>query len=435
MHQKAPRLVDEAHVFFSSGKGGAGAASFHKEKYKPRGRPDGGNGGNGGSIVLVATTDVTSLASLRNHPHQSAPNGINGARSNRTGASAPDREIPVPVGTLVKDEQGRVLADLAQAGDRVAVARGGRGGRGNAALVTPRRRAPGFAELGEPGEEVWLRLELRLIADIAVVGLPNAGKSTLVRALSRARPKVADYPFTTLEPSLGVVDAGDMTFTICDVPGLIEGAHEGKGLGLKFLRHATRSSGFLHMIDLAGGSDPLENFGVVAAELQEFHPDLVSRPTVVALNKVDLVPLDEAERVRDEFARQGHDALLISAEKGTGLAELTDHLAEIVARHRERREEPRGYELFSTVPEPLTVEEEDEAWRVTGGKVERWVAMTDLSNPEAVSYLQNRMERAGVEKELEKAGARHGDEVRIGDSVFNWWPSGEMPEDYEDFDD
>lgn len=419
-------------MFFASGQGGNGSASFHKEKYKPKGGPDGGNGGNGGSVVLVASPGAGDLAWLRNHPHQSAPNGGSGGRNNRTGASAPDRELEVPVGTLVKDEQGRILADLARAGERFVVARGGRGGRGNAALVNPRRRAPGFAELGEPGEEVWLRLELRLIADIAVIGLPNAGKSTLVRALSRARPKVAGYPFTTLEPSLGVVDTGEVTMTICDVPGLIEGAHEGKGLGLKFLRHATRAGGFVHMIDLAAGTDPLHDYRVVAEELREFRDDLAERPLVVALNKMDLVDQDSAKEARDRFAAEGIDAVLISASEGTGLEELTGRLADIVATRREHREEPRGFELYSRVPEPLRVTAEDDAWRVTGDKVERWVAMTDLSNAEAVSYLQSRMEKAGVERVLAEAGAHPGDEVRIGESEFTWWPAGSNPEDYED---
>lgn len=435
MHQKAPRLVDEAHVFFASGKGGNGSPSFHQEKFKPKGGPDGGNGGNGGSIVLVASTDVGSLAWLRNHPHQRAPNGTNGGQNNRTGATAPDKTLSVPVGTLVKDEQGRILADLARPGDKVVVARGGRGGRGNSALVSPRRRAPGFAELGEPGEEVWVRLELRLIADVAIVGLPNAGKSTLVGSLSRARPKVADYPFTTLEPSLGVVDAGDMTFTICDVPGLIAGAHEGKGLGLKFLRHATRSAAFVHMIDLSAETDPLGAYEVVSSELAKFREDLAKRPTVVALNKVDLVSAEAAREVKEGFAAEGIDAVLISAAEGIGLDVLTERLADIVATRREQKDEPRGFKLFSRTPQPIKVEAEDGTWRVTGGNVERWVAMTDLSNAEAVAYLQNRMERAGVERALEAAGARHGDEVRIGESVFSWWPTGTMPEDFENVDD
>lgn len=422
-------------MFFASGKGGNGSPSFHREKFKPRGGPDGGSGGNGGSVVLVAGTGTSSLAWLRNHPHQSAPNGTNGGQNNRTGATAPDKVLSVPVGTLVKDEQGRILADLAQAGDRVVVARGGRGGRGNAALVSPRRRAPGFAELGEPGEEVWLRLELRLIADVAIVGLPNAGKSTLVGSLSRARPKVADYPFTTLEPSLGVVDAGDMTFTVCDIPGLIEGAHEGKGLGLKFLRHATRSAAFVHMIDLAAATDPLEDYAIVSSELAEFREDLAERPTVVALNKVDLVSAEVAEKVRHRFAGEGIDAVLISAAEGIGLDVLTERLADIVATRREQKDEPRGFELFARAPQPIEVEAEGEAWRIAGGNVERWVAMTDLSNAEAVSYLQDRLERAGVERALESAGAHHGDEVRIGESVFSWWPTGTMPEDFDDIDD
>lgn len=425
-------LVDEARVYVSSGKGGNGAASFHKQKYKPRGGPDGGNGGRGGSVILEAHTGTGSLAWLSNHPHQSADPGGNGGRNNRTGASATDLILHVPPGTLVKDPDGRLLADLAQSGDRVVVARGGRGGRGNASFVAPNRRAPGFAELGEPGEMLEIRLELQMIADVAVVGLPNAGKSTLVGALSRARPKVADYPFTTLEPTLGVVSHQETEFTVCDVPGLIEGAHEGRGLGLKFLRHAMRSGAFVHVVDLAADQDPLQAFDTVARELNSFREDLTERPLLVALNKVDLAGEAKVAEGVKTFAARGLQAFPISAADGTGLYPLTVRLAEIIAEWRRTRSTAQGFELFKTAPEPVTVVREDAAWRVTGGKVQRWVAMTDLNNAEAVTHLQNRMERAGVEDLLAKAGAGHGDEVRIGETVFSWWPKGSVPpEAYE----
>ena len=427
-------LVDEAHIFVSSGKGGDGAVSFLKQKYQPRGGPDGGNGGNGGSVVLEASTAVNSLAWLKNHPHQIAKAGVQGAKNNRTGAAAPDLVLQVPPGTLVKDDAGRTLADLASPGDRVVVAKGGRGGRGNAKFIASNRRAPGFGELGEPGDEKWLRLELQMIADVAIIGLPNVGKSTLVGALSEARPKVADYPFTTLEPSLGVVSHGDTVFTVCDVPGLIEGASEGKGLGLKFLRHAMRSSAFVHVIDLAAEVEPLAAFDTVAEELKQFRKDLVGRPVIVALNKVDVAGQDTAARAREAFIARGVEALTISASEGTGLNELRKRLALLVSEWRIERARPQGFELFKTTPNPITVEREDNAWRVSGGSIVRWVAMTDLNNAEAVAYLQNRLDRAGVEAALAKAGAEHGDEVRIGKSVFSWWPKGSAPLEAYDID-
>lgn len=423
-------LVDEAHIFVSSGKGGDGAVSFLKMKYKPRGGPDGGNGGRGGSVVLEAVPGVGSLAWLKNHPHQLAKAGTAGAKNNRTGANAPDLVLQVPAGTLIKDEGGRTLADLAAPGEKVVVAKAGRGGRGNAAFVSSVRRAPGFSELGEPGEERWLRLELTLIADVAVIGLPNAGKSTLVGALSAAQPKVADYPFTTLEPTLGVVYHHDVVFTICDVPGLIEGAHEGKGLGLKFLKHATRSGIFVQMIDLASEIDPMEAFRTVSEELRKYREDLPERPVLIALNKIDLVDPERVEEVSRSFEEQGLDCIAISAAHDQGLDLLTERLAALVEQWREQRDQPMGFQLFATEPNPVTVIREGELWRVSGGAVERWVAMTDLSNPEAVSYLQVRLERAGVEDLLTQAGAEQGDDVRIGKSVFGWWPKNTAPEGF-----
>jgi GTPase len=423
-------LVDEAHIFVSSGKGGDGAVSFLKQKYRPRGGPDGGNGGRGGSVVLEAIPGVGSLAWLKNHPHQQAKAGTAGAKNNRTGANAPDLVLQVPAGTVVKDDSGRTIADLAAPGDRVVVAKAGRGGRGNAAFVSSVRRAPGFGELGEPGEERWLRLELSLIADVAVIGLPNAGKSTLVGAISAAAPKVADYPFTTLEPTLGVVYHHDVTFTICDVPGLIEGAHEGKGLGLKFLKHATRSGVFVQMIDLASDTDPIEAYATVIEELRKYQEDLVDRPILVALNKIDLVDQERVEEVSKRFEEFGLEVVAISAAHDLGLDLLTERLAALVEKWRAQRSQPMGFELFATEPDAVRVTREGELWRVSGGAVQRWVAMTDLSNPEAVSYLQVRLERAGVEELLAQAGAEHGDDVRIGKSVFSWWPKNTAPEGF-----
>lgn len=425
-------LVDEANIYVSSGRGGDGAVSFHKQKYQPRGGPDGGNGGNGGSVVFEANPGINSLSWLKNHPHQIAKAGVQGGKSNRSGASAPDLVLQVPPGTLIKDDAGRVLADLASPGDRVVVAKGGRGGRGNAKFIAQNRRAPSFGELGEPGEEAWLKLELQMIADVAIIGLPNAGKSTLVGALSEARPKVADYPFTTLEPSLGVVSYEDTVFTVCDVPGIIEGAAEGKGLGIKFLRHAMRSAAFVHVIDLDAEVDPLAAFDTITEELKQFREDLVERPVIVALNKVDVAGEEKARQAQAAFDARGMEAFVISAAEGVGLHALRKRLAALVAQYRDERSRPQGFELFKTTPNPIKVEREGKAWRASGGALKRWVAMTDLNNSEAVAYLQNRLDRAGVEDLLAKAGAEHGDEVRIGDSVFSWWPKGSAPlEAYE----
>jgi len=421
-------LVDEVRILVSSGKGGDGSVSFHREKYRPKGGPDGGDGGRGGNICFVADRGFDSLVHLKDHPHQTAKGGGNGAKNNRTGADAGDLVIPVPPGTSIKDEAQTLLADLAKPGDRFLVAKGGRGGRGNAAFKTDSRRVPGFGELGEPGIQMWIRLEMRLIADVAVIGLPNAGKSTLVSALSAARPKVADYPFTTLEPSLGVVEIDEDRFTITDIPGLVEGAHKGKGLGLRFLKHAERAPVFVQVIDLSAGRDPLEDFEIVNVELARFRAELAGRPQIAALNKADLVGEEEAAAVLGRFKKRGLSALIISAAAGRGLDELTKLLWQTVKTARIDEPPAPGFQLFRTASDPITVVREGSGWRVDNSVVRRWVAMTDMSNPEAVAYLQNRLERAGAEDALLKAGAHHGDEVRIGSAVFEWWPAGSDPD-------
>lgn len=424
-------FVDEVKILVTSGKGGDGAASFHREKYRPKGGPDGGDGGRGGSVVLVADQAVSSLAFYKDHPHQKAKPGGKGGGNNRTGADARDLEIKVPPGTSVSDEHGTRLADLALPGDRVVVAKGGRGGRGNAAFKTHSRRAPGFAELGEPGEELWIKLELRLIADVAVIGLPNSGKSTLVGSLSHATPKVASYPFTTLEPSLGVVERGDDRFVICDIPGLIEGAHRGKGLGLKFLRHAERALVLVHLIDIASGRDALHDFEVINHELSLFREDLAARPQIVALNKIDLVDEDVVQAELKRFARTGRDSVAVSAGSGIGLDQLVEKVWGLVINARNERAEPAGFELFRTSDDSLQILPEAGAWRVESRAVRRWVSMTDMANAEAVAYLQRKLEAAGVEKALAKAGAKPGEEVLIGPVSFEWWPAGSDPDEDE----
>jgi GTP-binding protein len=424
-------FVDEARVQVTAGRGGDGSVSFHREKYKPRGGPDGGNGGRGGSVVFEAGDGVGSLSWLKDHPHQKTRDGTPGGSNNRSGADAADLVLAVPPGTVVRDDDGQVLADLPAPGDRYVAATGGRGGRGNAAFLSDSRRAPGFGELGEPGEARWLRLELRLIAEVAVIGLPNAGKSTLVGALSAARPKVAAYPFTTLEPTLGRVEAtpsgeslGPGIFTICDIPGLIEGAHEGRGLGLGFLRHAERALAFVHLVDLTADGDPLAAYRLVRHEITAYRPEMGDRPEVVVLNKVDAVEPSVVERVARGFAEAGLSPLVISASTGTGLDALVRRLVEVLAAEREAASGRSGFELFRTERRALSVgRDEDGTWRVTGGSVERWVAMCDLGNPQAVAYLQERLDRAGVERLLSEAGATPGDDVRIGEKTFEWWPS------------
>jgi GTP-binding protein len=323
---------------------------------------------------------------------------------------------------VVRDDGGAVLADLASEEDRFVVASGGRGGRGNAAFLSSTRRAPGFGELGEPGEEHWVRLDLRLIADVAVIGYPNAGKSTFVAAVSAATPKIAAYPFTTLGPSLGVVERGAERFTVCDIPGLIEGAHEGKGLGLTFLRHAQRAPVFLHLVDLAAGRDPVADHRTVRRELVAFDAALGDRPEVVALNKIDAVDAGVADAAAAAFRDRGIDPACISAGLGEGLEPLLERLEALVAEAR-RQPVAEGFELFRTPADRVMVEAEGSGWRVRGRTVERWVAMTDLANPQAVAHLQSRMDGAGVERELVRAGVQGGDEVRIGEAVFEWWPS------------
>ena len=424
-----PMFVDEATIMVSAGRGGDGAVTFHREKYQPRGGPDGGNGGRGGSVVLVAGDGASSLGWLRDHPHQKAASGVPGKGNHRNGADGEDLTLTVPPGTVVHDGEGRLLADLARPGDRFVVAAGGRGGRGNAAFLSDSRRAPGFGELGEPGGSGKFHLELRLIADIAVIGLPNAGKSTLVGSLSAASPKVAAYPFTTLEPTLGRVvpdDDPDAPFTICDIPGLIEGAHEGKGLGLGFLRHAERALMFVHLVDI-GIADPLAAYRLVRGEVISFKPELEGRPEIVVLNKVDTVDLAVTEAVRAQFAGAGLAAVQVSAADGTGLVDLVAALNRRVAAARAARAQTaEGFELFRTERTALSVgRDQDGTWRLSGDALERWVVMTDLANPQAVTHLQERMERAGVERLLAGAGAEPGDEVRIGSASFEWFPTGE----------
>jgi GTPase len=433
-------FVDETTIEVAAGRGGDGVTSFHREKYRPRGGPDGGDGGRGGDVVLVADPGVGTLVEYHFHPHQQARAGGHGQGSNKKGADGAGRVLPVPVGTLVREEDGTLLADLDRAGARFVAARGGRGGRGNAALSGPGRKVAHFHEKGEPGRGRRLTLELRLLADAALVGFPNAGKSSIVARASAARPKVADYPFTTLEPVLGVVRAGDHDFVMADVPGLIPGAAAGKGLGHRFLRHVTRSAALVHVLDLAPaepGRDPEADLAALEEELAAYDPALAARPAMVVANKLDLpdgrARLPEAEAAA---SRRGLACFAVSAATGDGMPAFLYALGEAVTEARAARAaaasaaaEPARAAAAgqgappATEPEvPIQVVREGGGFRVLGDRPRRWVAMTDLDNPQAVAYLQQRLRRAGVEELLAKAGARPGDEVLVGDAAFEYEP-------------
>jgi GTP-binding protein len=439
-------FVDRVVLHLAAGDGGNGCASVHREKFKPLGGPDGGNGGRGGDIVLLVDPQSTTLLEYHRHPHRIAPSGKAGQGGHRNGAEGANLVLPVPEGTVVKSATGAVLADLVGPGSSYVVARGGRGGLGNAALASARRKAPGFALLGEPGDAGDVELELKTLADVALVGFPSAGKSSLVAAMSAARPKIADYPFTTLVPNLGVVEAGSERFTVADVPGLIPGASEGRGLGLEFLRHVERCSVLVHVIDAATlepGRDPMSDLDVIEAELAAYVVDdalggrpLTDRTRLVAINKIDVPEARElAELVQPDLEARGLKVLLVSAATHEGLRQLGFAMAEMVAQARADRP---SVELPRVVLRPKAVDEKgftvvrEETpdgvfFRVSGGRPVRWVRQTDFANDEAVGYLADRLARAGVEDELVKAGARSGDTVLIGDGddavIFDWEPT------------
>ena len=427
-------FVDEVVLHVAAGNGGHGCASIHREKFKPLGGPDGGNGGRGGNVVLVVDPNITTLLDYHHAPHRRAGNGRPGQGNNRHGSNGDDVVLPVPNGTVVRTPDGEVLADLVGAGTVLAIAEGGRGGLGNAALSSTRRKAPGFALLGEPGWSGDIVLELKTVADVALVGYPSAGKSSLVAALSAARPKIADYPFTTLSPNLGVVDAGDERFTVADVPGLIPGASEGKGLGHEFLRHIERCSTIVHVLDCATlepGRDPLTDLDTIEAELAAYG-GLVDRPRLVALNKIDVPEARElAELVAPDIGARGIPTFLVSAATHEGLRELTYAMAELVATARRQQpvEEPTRLVLRPTPVDDdgFTVTRTPDRFVVRGVKPERWVRQTDFSNDEAVGYLADRLARLGVDAELTRFGAEAGDEVVVGSEadgvVFDWEPS------------
>jgi len=409
-------FVDEAGLHVKGGDGGAGAVSFRREAHVPRGGPDGGDGGRGGDVWLVADRDTASLLAFKDHPHRGATNGTHGSGKGRHGAGGDDLLVPVPEGTVVRGQDGEVLADLVSAGDRWVAARGGRGGKGNARFLNNFRRAPSFAEQGEVGEERWLKVELKLMADVALVGFPNAGKSTLISTISAARPRVADYPFTTLEPHLGVVRWRDGEFVVADIPGLIEGASEGRGLGHRFLRHVERARALCLLLDLGapaiGGPSPAEQQRVLLAELGRYQPDLMQRPRLTIGTKADVTA--EADTDLD---------LTISAVTRRGVDELLDRVAGLVADARAMLPAPETFVVHRPEEEGVRIERGDDgAFRVHGRKAERAVAVTDLTNAQALAYVHKRLKRLGVDRALARAGAREGDVVRIGGLTFEFEP-------------
>ncbi|WP_069811435.1 GTPase ObgE [Streptomyces sp. TP-A0874] len=428
-------FVDRVELHVAAGSGGHGCASVHREKFKPLGGPDGGNGGRGGNVVLVVDQSVTTLLEYHHSPHRRATNGRPGEGGNRSGKDGSDLVLRVPDGTVVLDRAGDVLADLVGEGTSYVAAQGGRGGLGNAALASTRRKAPGFALLGEPGWSGDVVLELKTVADVALVGYPSAGKSSLISVLSAARPKIADYPFTTLVPNLGVVTAGETVYTVADVPGLIPGASQGKGLGLEFLRHVERCSVLVHVLDTAtleSDRDPLSDLDVIESELSEYG-GLDGRPRVVVLNKIDIPDgRDLAEMVRPELEARGFEIHEVSAVSREGLKELSYALASRVAEARSAKPKAAATRVVirpkAVDDTGFTVRAEGEGlYRVRGEKPERWVRQTDFQNDEAVGYLADRLNRLGVEDALVKAGARPGDGVAIGAEdnavVFDWEPS------------
>ncbi|QCW77659.1 GTPase ObgE [Streptomyces sp. S6] len=428
-------FVDRVELHAAAGNGGHGCASVHREKFKPLGGPDGGNGGRGGDVILVVEQSVTTLLDYHHSPHRKATNGQPGAGDNRSGKDGQDLILPVPDGTVVLDKAGNVLADLVGQGTTFVAGQGGRGGLGNAALASARRKAPGFALLGEPGESRDIVLELKTVADVALVGYPSAGKSSLISVLSAAKPKIADYPFTTLVPNLGVVTAGSTVYTIADVPGLIPGASQGKGLGLEFLRHVERCSVLVHVLDTAtleSDRDPLSDLDTIEEELRQYG-GLEDRPRIVALNKVDIPDgQDLADMIRPDLEARGYQVFEVSAIAHKGLKELSFALAGIIAEARAAKPKEEATRI---VIRPKAVDdagftvtaEGEDLYRVRGEKPERWVRQTDFNNDEAVGYLADRLNRLGVEDALVKAGARAGDGVAIGPEenavVFDWEPT------------
>jgi len=405
-------FIDEAQIHVKAGNGGAGCVSFRREAHVDKGGPNGGDGGKGGDVWFVADRNVASLLAFKDTPHREATRGLHGSGNNKHGASGNDITVLLPEGTVVKDRQGNVIADLDQEGVKWMAAAGGRGGRGNARFLNNKRRAPAFAEQGEVGEEFYYNLEIRLMADVAIVGFPNAGKSTLISRISAAKPKIADYPFTTLEPNLGVVRYDTEEFTVADIPGLIEGASEGKGLGHKFLRHIERAHALLILIDLASIEySPEEQERILLHELGNYDASLLERPRLVIGSRADANP---------EYEWTGD---VISSVTNAGISHLVGELTTLVARARKERSAAEAYVIHRPVPKGISIDRDpDGTFVVVGKEADRTVALNDLTNEDALNYVHHRLEKLGVYRALQKAGARAGDPVRIATHTFEYQP-------------
>lgn len=423
----ASQFLDRARIYVKGGDGGNGVMSFRREPYVPRGGPNGGSGGRGGSVLLEASLELNTLYPLHNQVHYRAERGGHGAGADRTGAQGEDLYILVPPGTLVRDaDTGDLLADLEQPGDQVVVAPGGRGGRGNAAFKTARQNAPRFAEKGEPGQDRWLALELKLVADVGIVGVPNAGKSTLLSVISAARPKIADYPFTTVAPSLGVAEVDHRQFVVADIPGLLEGAHEGKGLGLEFLRHVERTRVLIHL--LRGDSpDPLGDYEAINQELQLFNPDLAKKPQLVVFNKMDLPEAREAwPAVEEALIAKGVEPLAISAAASQNVDQLLYRVKDLLASLPVVARPAAGADALPVItPAPDEKAFEifhvaDDKWYVEGVAIERAAAMTNWTYHEAALRFQRILRALGIADALRVAGVKEGDTVRIGTTELTW---------------
>lgn len=416
-------LIDEARLFVKAGDGGNGSTSMRREKFVPRGGPDGGDGGRGGSIFLRASPSVGTLLDLQHRRHIRAGHGGNGARRKQHGRKGEDVVVDVPLGTVVTSEaDATLIADLRFPKEEVMVARGGRGGLGNTHFATPAKQAPRLAQKGEPGEELWLKLELKTLADVGIVGEPNAGKSSLLAAITAAQPKIGAYPFTTLSPNLGVVDVDDRPITLADIPGLIEGAHEGLGLGLVFLRHVERAHVLMHVLD--GANDPIGSFDRVRSEMGLYKESLLEKPVLVVVNKLDLPEAAAAwDKTRETFEQRGLKVVGVSAETREGIDAMVEELSAMVAAVPE--ETPMAVDTvkvyrFAPEEERWTVVKEADGARVTGKRIERLASMTDMENPEAVEHFERQLSRMGIIAALERAGVGAGDTVRIGNHEMEW---------------